>query len=108
MPAQSTASPSSTCFSPPTRQRLVYFVLIFRITLALSLPFLILTICRQGFTLEEMDDVFDSGIAAWKTHEKSSRLEQLEKEIEEGVIKVVPGGAQPETEHEENVKTTAA
>ena len=55
-----------------------------------------------------MDDVFDSGIAAWKTHEKSSRLEQLEKEIEEGVIKVVPGGAQPETEHEENVKTTAA
>jgi hypothetical protein len=39
-----------------------------------------------------MDDVFDSGIAAWKSGtKKASRLEQLEREIEEGVVKVVAG-----------------
>jgi len=35
-----------------------------------------------------MDDVFDSGIAAWNTRKKASRLEELTKEIEQGNIKV--------------------
>ncbi|KAJ0109804.1 mfs glucose [Diaporthe amygdali] len=44
----------------------------------------------KGFTLEEMDDVFNSGIPAWRTSGKSSRLDQLEKEIQEGNLKVAP------------------
>lgn len=46
----------------------------------------------KGYTLEEMDDVFDSGIPAWKTRTKTSRLEVLEKEIEQGNLKVVAPG----------------
>ncbi|KAL2262776.1 hypothetical protein VTK26DRAFT_70 [Humicola hyalothermophila] len=47
----------------------------------------------KGFTLEEMDDVFDSGRPAWKKHKKRSRLEELEREIEAGNLKVaVPAG----------------
>ena len=42
----------------------------------------------KGFTLEEMDDVFDTGRAAWKGRDKTSRLETLAKEIEEGKVKV--------------------
>ena len=42
----------------------------------------------KGYTLEEMDDVFDSGLPAWKTHQKTSRLEQLERDIEAGNLKV--------------------
>lgn len=42
----------------------------------------------KGYTLEEMDDVFDSGVPAWKTRTKTSRLEALEKEIEQGNLKV--------------------
>ncbi|KEZ39832.1 hypothetical protein SAPIO_CDS8759 [Scedosporium apiospermum] len=42
----------------------------------------------KGYTLEEMDDVFDSGVAAWNTRKKASRLEELTKEIEQGNIKV--------------------
>lgn len=42
----------------------------------------------KGFTLEEMDDVFNSGLPAWKKYDKGSRLEQLEKEIQEGNLKV--------------------
>lgn len=42
----------------------------------------------KGYTLEEMDEVFDSGLPAWKTRQKPSRLEQLEREIEAGNIKV--------------------
>lgn len=49
----------------------------------------------KGYTLEEMDDVFDSGIPAWKTRTKTSRLEVLEKEIEQGNLKVVAPGARP-------------
>ena len=49
----------------------------------------------KGYTLEEMDDVFDSGLPAWKTRQKTSRLEQLEREIEAGNLKVAaPLGAQ--------------
>ncbi|KAK4133751.1 general substrate transporter [Trichocladium antarcticum] len=47
----------------------------------------------KGYTLEEMDDVFDSGRPAWKTQKKRSRLEELEREIEAGNFKVsVPLG----------------
>ncbi|KAK6083969.1 glucose transporter [Seiridium cupressi] len=42
----------------------------------------------RGFTLEEMDDVFDSGRPAWKSYKKESRLDQLQKEIEAGNVKV--------------------
>jgi hypothetical protein len=42
----------------------------------------------KGKTLEEMDEVFDSGLPAWKAVPKGSRLDQLEKDIEAGNIKV--------------------
>ena len=45
----------------------------------------------KGKTLEEMDEVFDSGRPAWKAVPKGSRLDQLEKDIEQGNIKVVGG-----------------
>lgn len=46
----------------------------------------------KGFTLEEMDDVFDSGHPAWKKHDKVSRLENLAKDIEKGNVTVVAPG----------------
>ncbi|KAK0671869.1 general substrate transporter [Cercophora samala] len=50
----------------------------------------------KGFTLEEMDEVFDSGRPAWKKFNRGSRLEELEREIERGNVKVsVPAGGQP-------------
>ncbi|KAG4424863.1 MFS sugar transporter [Cadophora malorum] len=42
----------------------------------------------KGKTLEEMDDVFDSGIKPWKGVKKGSRLDQLEKDIEAGKVKI--------------------
>ncbi|KAL9117484.1 MAG: hypothetical protein Q9187_005981 [Circinaria calcarea] len=42
----------------------------------------------KGKTLEEMDDVFDNGVPAWKGVRKWSRLDVLQKEIEEGGLKV--------------------
>lgn len=42
----------------------------------------------KGFTLEEMDDVFDSGKWAWKKYERKSRLEDIERQIAEGNMKV--------------------
>lgn len=42
----------------------------------------------KGHTLEEMDEVFDSGRPAWKKHVRSGRLEELEKGIEAGTVKV--------------------
>ncbi|KAF2970870.1 hypothetical protein GQX73_g2632 [Xylaria multiplex] len=42
----------------------------------------------KGYTLEEMDDVFDSGRPAWKTHKKASRLDQLARDIELGNVKI--------------------
>ncbi|KAL2286883.1 hypothetical protein FJTKL_06408 [Diaporthe vaccinii] len=56
----------------------------------------------KGFTLEEMDDVFNSGIPAWRTSGKRSRLDQLEKEIQEGKLKV---GA-PHVHDEDTVEQT--
>ncbi|ROT42584.1 general substrate transporter [Sodiomyces alkalinus F11] len=50
----------------------------------------------KGFTLEEMDDVFDSGVPAWRTHVKRSRLDDLEREIEQGKTRIEgPVGDQP-------------
>jgi hypothetical protein len=37
----------------------------------------------KGKTLEEMDEVFDRGIPAWKTAHVGSRLDQLQRDIEE-------------------------
>ena len=52
----------------------------------------------KGKTLEEMDEVFDSGLPAWRSVPKGSRLDRLEKEIEQGTLKVdAPRGAEPET-----------
>ncbi|KAI0812929.1 general substrate transporter [Xylaria sp. FL0064] len=42
----------------------------------------------KGHTLEEMDEVFDSGRPAWKAHKKTSRLDQLARDIELGHVKV--------------------
>jgi hypothetical protein len=42
----------------------------------------------KGKTLEEMDEVFDSGLPAWKAPPEGSRLDKLQKEIEEGNLKV--------------------
>lgn len=58
----------------------------------------------KGFTLEEMDEVFNSGLPAWKRYDKGSRLEQLEKEIQEGNLKV--GVARVDTDRDE--KTAGA
>ncbi|KAL3427742.1 glucose transporter [Phlyctema vagabunda] len=44
----------------------------------------------KGKTLEEMDEVFDSGRPAWRTGSTRSRLDDLEKEIQNGQLKVVP------------------
>ena len=46
----------------------------------------------KGKTLEEMDDVFDSGLPAWKSVPKGSRLDQLERDIETGKLKVTTHG----------------
>jgi hypothetical protein len=49
----------------------------------------------KGKTLEEMDEVFDSGLPAWKAPPKVSRLDQLQADIEKGNVKVnapVKGG----------------
>ncbi|KAH9988708.1 high-affinity glucose transporter [Xylariaceae sp. FL0662B] len=42
----------------------------------------------KGFTLEEMDDVFDSGRPAWRNLKKTSRIDALQKDIEMGNLKI--------------------
>ncbi|KAF2655897.1 high affinity glucose transporter [Lophiostoma macrostomum CBS 122681] len=42
----------------------------------------------KGKTLEEMDEVFDSGTPAWKTNTRGSRLDRLQHDIEKGELKV--------------------
>lgn len=42
----------------------------------------------KGRTLEEMDEVFDSGLHAWQTLPKESRLDKLAADIEAGHLKV--------------------
>lgn len=65
----------------------------------------------KGKTLEEMDEVFDSGLPAWKALPKGSRLDQLQKDIEAGNLKVTApvGGAhaQETSEKTEAQETTA-
>ena len=56
----------------------------------------------KGKTLEEMDEVFDSGIPAWKTRAGGSRLDQLQRDIETGELKVATVGHP--TVHQENVE----
>ncbi|KAH8432719.1 sugar porter family MFS transporter [Aspergillus melleus] len=46
----------------------------------------------KGYTLEEMDEVFDSGIPAWRRLKKRSRLDDLEAEIAEGNLKITGTG----------------
>lgn len=46
----------------------------------------------KGKTLEEMDDVFDSGIPAWKAGKVGSRIDQIERDIETGNLKVATSG----------------
>jgi MFS family permease len=41
----------------------------------------------KGKTLEEMDDVFDSGVPAWRGVPKGSRMDTIAHDIEEGGIK---------------------
>ena len=72
----------------------------------------------KGKTLEEMDEVFDSGLPAWKSVPKGSRFDQLQKDIEAGNLKVTPlahttaGVTDTEkrgaTEHTEHTETTTA
>lgn len=42
----------------------------------------------KGKTLEEMDEVFDSGLMAWESGRKGSRLDKLQRDIEAGKVKV--------------------
>lgn len=68
----------------------------------------------KGKTLEEMDEVFDTGVPAWKTASalKGSKLDRLATEIEKGERKVTVGGLAGDehepgvvTHHEETVKS---
>jgi hypothetical protein len=62
----------------------------------------------KGKTLEEMDEVFDSGRPAWKAVPKGSRLDQLEKDIEAGNVKIHhPIGGMRDTEKEGAVEVKA-
>lgn len=45
----------------------------------------------KGKTLEEMDEVFESGKWPWQGVPQESRLEALEKDIEKGAVKVGKG-----------------
>lgn len=60
----------------------------------------------KGFTLEEMDDVFNSGLPAWKTHQKKSRLDDIEREIAAGNLKVTRHGAVADEDNHEVVAET--
>lgn len=41
----------------------------------------------KGYTLEEMDDVFERGMRAWKTTTNNSRLDELEAQFSAGTAK---------------------
>lgn len=64
----------------------------------------------KGKTLEEMDEVFDSGLPAWKAVPKGSRLDQIQKDIEAGNLKITApiGGPQVPTGTEKQVASEAA
>jgi len=52
----------------------------------------------KGKTLEEMDTVFDSGIPPWKAGKIESRLDQLQRDIEAGDVKVGTNKGQTQVE----------
>lgn len=63
----------------------------------------------KGKTLEEMDEVFDSGLPAWKSLPKGSRLDQLQKDIEAGNLKITaPVVGAADTEKAPVTETTHA
>ncbi|KAL7276952.1 high affinity glucose transporter [Rhizina undulata] len=55
----------------------------------------------KGKTLEEMDDVFDSGVPPWRTQPQGSRLDNLQRDIEAGNLKVSVGGRKASVVHTE-------
>jgi hypothetical protein len=55
----------------------------------------------KGKTLEEMDDVFDSGLPAWKAVPKGSRLDQIQKDIEAGNLKITAPFGRAQTRESE-------
>lgn len=61
----------------------------------------------NGYTLEEMDDVFNSGLPAWRKLDKKSRLEDLEQDIVQGNLKVSAPGEMRETSVPVAEETTA-
>jgi hypothetical protein len=62
----------------------------------------------KGKTLEKMDEVFDSGLPAWKSVPKGSRLDQMAKDIEAGNLKItVPVGVAAAPVTEKTVGATA-
>lgn len=42
----------------------------------------------KGYTLEEMDDIFDSGIRPWQKRQRPSRLDALQQQIVRGSVVV--------------------
>lgn len=44
----------------------------------------------KGKTLEEMDDVFDARKPAWERRPSGSRLDAIQRDIEDGNLKVMP------------------
>jgi MFS family permease len=46
----------------------------------------------KGKTLEEMDEVFDTGVPAWRSTNTASRLDRLQRDIETGAVKVAAPG----------------
>jgi MFS family permease len=59
-----------------------------------ALAFIHMFLCAhetKGKTLEEMDDVFDSGRPPWKPAPKTSRIDRIAADIENGELKVAIG-----------------
>jgi hypothetical protein len=75
---------------PPLLQKINWkMYMIFATFNGLALIHMFLTAPEtKGKTLEEMDEVFDRGIPAWKTATVGSRLDQLQRDIEKGDVKV--------------------
>ena len=61
----------------------------------------------KGKTLEEMDEVFDSGRPAWKGVPKGSRFDQLAKDIEAGNLKVMAPFRRPAVSPETSERTVS-
>ena len=46
----------------------------------------------KGKTLEEMEDVFEAGIPAWRRRSSESRLDRIQRDIEDGNLKILSPG----------------